>query len=96
MAQFIMQVTESVIQVCFNSSLLLYGGDVAVGAMTICTSTMQFALLPMSGVGQGAQPIASYNYGAGRGDRVRETFRLLLRVNLIYSFSLYLIIMLFP
>jgi Na+-driven multidrug efflux pump len=50
----------------------------------------------MSGVGQGAQPIASYNYGAGRGDRVRETFRLLLRVNLIYSFSLYLIIMLFP
>ena len=38
MAQFIMQVTESVIQVCFNSSLLKYGGDIAVGAMTICTS----------------------------------------------------------
>ncbi len=96
MAQFIMQVTESVIQVCFNSSLLKYGGDIAVGAMTICTSTMQFALLPMTGVGQGAQPIASYNYGAKKGARVRETFRLLLKVNLVYSFLLYLILMLFP
>ena len=61
---FIMQASESIISVCFNSSLLKYGGDIAVGAMTILTSVMQFAMLPLQGLGQGAQPIMSYNYGA--------------------------------
>ena len=61
---FIMQASESIISVCFNSSLLKYGGDVAVGAMTILTSVMQFAMLPLQGLGQGAQPIMSYNYVA--------------------------------
>ena len=64
LATFIMQSSESVISVCFNSSLLNYGGDIAVGAMTILTSVMQFAMLPLQGLGQGAQPIISYNYGA--------------------------------
>lgn len=71
-AMFIMQASESVISVCFNSSLLRYGGDMAVGAMTILTSVMQFALLPLQGLGQGAQPIISYNYGAKRADRVKK------------------------
>ena len=66
LATFIMQSSESVISVCFNSSLLNYGGDIAVGAMTILTSVMQFAMLPLQGLGQGAQPIISYNYGAGQ------------------------------
>ena len=61
---FVMQASESIISVCFNSSLLKYGGDIAVGAMTILTSVMQFAMLPLQGVGQGSQPIISYNYGA--------------------------------
>lgn len=65
LSAFIMQASESVISVCFNSSLLKYGGDVAVGAMTILTSVMQFAMLPLQGIAQGAQPITSYNYGAG-------------------------------
>ena len=68
---FVMQASESVISVCFNSSLLKYGGDIAVGAMTILTSVMQFALLPIQGLGQGAQPIISYNYGAKNVDRVK-------------------------
>ena len=63
LSTFVMQSSESVISVCFNSSLLKYGGDLAVGAMTILTSTMQFAMLPLQGIGQGAQPIMSYNYG---------------------------------
>ena len=70
LATFIMQGSESVISVCFNASLLKYGGDIAVGAMTILTSVMQFAMLPMQGIGQGAQPISSYNFGAGNTDRV--------------------------
>ena len=73
-----MQASESVISVCFNTSLLKYGGDIAVGAMTILTSVMQFAMLPLQGLAQGAQPIISYNYGAGNSNRVRRAYRLLL------------------
>ena len=80
-----MQASESIISVCFNSSLLKYGGDVAVGAMTILTSVMQFAMLPLQGLGQGAQPIMSYNYGAKNADRVKSTFFLLLKASLTYS-----------
>lgn len=95
-ATFIMQGSESVISVCFNASLLKYGGDIAVGAMTICTSVMQFAMLPMQGIAQGAQPISSYNFGAKNADRVRKTFRLLLISCLTYSVALWLCIQAFP
>lgn len=93
---FIIQASESVISVCFNTSLLKYGGDLAVGAMTIITSVMQFALLPLQGLGQGAQPIVSFNYGAKNVSRVKAAFRLLLKISLLYSALLWLCIMLFP
>ena len=95
-AAFIMQSSESVISVCFNSSLLKYGGDTAVGAMTILTSVMQFAMLPLQGIAQGAQPITCYNYGAKKPERVKQSFRLLLIVSLCYSILLWGLIMLFP
>ena len=96
LATFIMQSSESVISVCFNSSLLTYGGDIAVGAMTILTSVMQFAMLPLQGLGQGAQPIISYNYGAGNKGRVKKAYFLLLKNSLLYSCLLWGGIMLFP
>ena len=96
LSAFIMQSSESVISVCFNSSLLKYGGDIAVGAMTILTSVMQFAMLPMQGIAQGAQPISSYNYGAKKTERVKKTFRLLLTTCLIYSLTIWAVIMAFP
>ena len=96
LSAFVMQGSESIISICFNSSLLKYGGDIAVGAMTILTSVMQFAMLPMQGVAQGAQPISSYNYGAKNADRVKKTFRLLLMVCLVYSFIIWGAVMLFP
>lgn len=96
LSNFIMQTSESVISICFNSSLLKYGGDLAVGAMTILTSVMQFALLPLQGLGQGAQPIISYNYGAGNAKRVKKAYFILLRTSLCYSVLLWLIIMIFP
>ena len=95
-ATFIMQSSESVISVCFNSSLLKHGGDIAVGAMTILTSVMQFAMLPMQGIAQGAQPILSYNFGAKNTERVKKTFKLLLTTCLIYSFTIWALIMLLP
>ena len=70
---FIMQFTESVLSVCFNTSLLKYGGDMAVGAMTILSSAMQFCMLPLQGLTQGAQPIVSFNYGARKMERVSPT-----------------------
>ena len=93
---FIMQASESVISVCFNSSLLKYGGDIAVGAMTILTSVMQFAMLPLQGLGQGAQPIISYNYGAKNADRVKAIYWLLLKLSVAYAMLLWASVMLFP
>ncbi len=96
LAPFVMQASESVIAICFNSSLLKYGGDIAVGAMTILTSVMQFAMLPLQGLAQGAQPITSYNYGARRADRVKQSFKYLLTVSLAYSIVVWGLVMLFP
>ncbi len=96
LATFIMQASESIISVCFNSSLQRYGGDIAVGAMTILSSVMQLIMLPMQGIGQGAQPIASYNFGAKNKERVKETFKCLLISCLTYSIILWLFIMTCP
>jgi len=91
-----MQATESLIAVCFNASLLKYGGDIAVGAMTILTSVMQFSMLPLFGLTQGTQPVISYNFGAKNVRRVKEAFIILLKCSVIFSAVLWLFIMLFP
>ena len=96
LAAFIMQASESVLAMCFNSSLLKYGGDIAVGAMTILTSVQQFAMMPLQGIAQGAQPITSYNYGARNSARVKKSFQLLLTVSLTYTVLLWLAVMLAP
>ncbi len=96
LSAFVMQSSESVILVCFNSSLQRYGGDIAVGAMTVLSSVMQFALLPLQGLGQGAQPIVSYNFGAENSERVKTAYFQLLKISVCYSVLLWLIVMLFP
>ena len=96
LSPFIMQATESLISVCFNSSLLKYGGDIAVGSMTILTSVMTFSILPLQGLCQGSQPIISYNYGAQNAVRVKKAFRLTLICCLSYSFVMWALVMLFP
>lgn len=95
-APFIMQFTESVLNICFNTSLLKYGGDVAVGAMTILSSVMQMSMLPIQGLTQGAQPIIGFNYGAKKMDRVKKTFRLLLLSCVTFTAVIWLICMLLP
>lgn len=93
---FIMSATESAINIAFNMSLSRYGGDVAVGAMTILSSIMQLQMMPVQGVSQGAQPIMSYNYGAGNVERVRKTYRLLTICCLTYTMVFWLAVQLFP
>lgn len=96
LSPFVMQFTESFVVILFNSRLQKYGGDVAVGAMTITTTAMQFLFLPLSGLTQGSQPIISYNFGAKNKDRVRDTFKYLLISAVTYSVVFYLFIMIFP
>ena len=95
-APFVMQSTESILNICFNTSLLKYGGDLAVGAMTIQGSVMQFSMLPLQGMTQGAQPVISFNYGAGKIERVSAAFRVLLRACLGYSALIWALCMFTP
>ena len=93
---FIMTATESAINICFNMSLAEYGGDVAVGALTILSSIMQLQMLPVQGLAQGAQPIISYNYGAQKVDRVKKAFRVLLIFSLVYTLVFWAAVQLAP
>lgn len=93
---FIMQSTESLVIISMNNNLSKYGGDLAIGAMTIMSSIMQIILLPMIGLTQGAQPIISFNYGANKLDRVKKTFKLLLISCLVYTTIMWSVIMMFP
>ena len=95
-APFIMQATESVVLVSLNSQLQKYGGDLAVGSMTIMSSIMQILLLPNMGLTQGAQPIISYNYGAKQIDRVKQTFKLCLILCSIYTVTMWAALMIVP
>lgn len=93
---FIMQSTESLVLISLNNKLQVYGGDLAVGAMTIMSSIMQIVLLPLMGLTQGAQPIISYNFGSKQLNRVKETFKLLLKSCLTYTVIMWALLMLFP
>lgn len=93
---FIMQSTESLVSISFNSSLLRYGGDPYVGAMTIASSVMQVGTMPLHGLAQGAQPIIGFNYGAGNLDRVKKAFKLLLASCLTFTVTIWALVELFP
>lgn len=93
---FAMQSTESLLVLCFNSSLLYYGGDLAVGAMTILSSIMQFAMLPLQGLTQGGQPIISYNYGANKPQRIKKAFFLQTLVCFSYTTCIWLAVLFVP
>lgn len=93
---FIMQSTESLVLISLNNKLSLYGGDLAVGGMTIMNSIMQIVILPLMGLSQGAQPIISYNFGANNIDRVKKTFKLLITCSLIYTVTIWAALMIYP
>lgn len=93
---FIMMITESVLNIAFNSSLYKYGDDIAVGAMTILSSVMQLQFMPVQGLAQGAQPIISYNYGAGNMDRVKQAYKILIICCVAYTMVFWAAVELFP
>ena len=95
-SSFIMISTESVLSISFTSSLAEFGGDVAVGAMTVLTSINQLITMPLSGVCQGGQPLISYNYGAKKFDRVKEAFFCQFGVCVAYTVLFWAAMMIFP
>ncbi|MFR6311215.1 MATE family efflux transporter, partial [Anaerofustis stercorihominis] len=96
LSPFVMQVTESAIAIIFNSSLLKYGGDIAVGSMTILNIILQFYTMPIQGFTQGAQPVISFNYGAGNADRVKRAFLFQIVICTLYSLLLWCLTMFLP
>lgn len=93
---FIMNSTESLISIVLSSGLSRYGGDLYVGSLTILQSVMQLISIPLGGFTGGVAPIMSYNFGAGKSDRVKATFVRLLAIGFSYSFLIALSAMLFP
>lgn len=95
-SSFVMLATESLLSISFSSSLARYGGDLAVGAMTVITSASQLCTLPLQGVCQGGQPVMSYNFGAGKKERVKEAFKFQLTLCAGFSCLFWLLMMLVP
>jgi len=77
-APFIMQFAMSLVGILQNATILKYGGDEALTAMTIFFSVLIVIIMPLMGIGQGAQPIIGYNYGAKHYDRVKKCYKLAL------------------
>lgn len=93
---FIMRATESLISIVLNRGLQMYGGDMYVGSLTIMQSVLQLFSAPLSGFTQGVQPIISYNYGAGKFDRVKKLYRSMIAVSFAISFAANMTAMCFP
>lgn len=93
---FVMLSTESLLSISFNSSLARYGGDIAVGAMTILTSVYMLVTMPLQGICQGGQPIISFNFGAGKKPRVKQTFYLMFGICMGYTSLFFLLAMIVP
>ena len=96
LAPFVMQSTEAVINIAFNSSLQNYGGDIAVGTMTVAATIMQIMWMPAQGIGMGAQPIISFNYGAKNPERCIKAIKTMIILTGIYFITLWLTVQLFP
>ena len=95
-SSFVMISTESILSISFTSSLQRFGGDLAVGAMTVLTSINQLVTMPLSGICQGGQPLISFNYGAKKMDRVREAFFCQFGICVIYTALFWLALMVMP
>ncbi|MDD6174979.1 MAG: MATE family efflux transporter [Firmicutes bacterium] len=96
LSPFIMQSTESLIQICFNVTLKQFGTDLDIGAMVILTSVMQMVLMPLTGVTQGAQPIIGYNYGAKNYTRVKSTIKYVVAICCSYAVLIWTLCIFFP
>ena len=95
-AGFIMQATNSVVQIACNITLQTFGGDLYVGIMTVLHSVREILSLPVTGLTNGSQPVLGYNYGANRNDRVKEGIRFTAIIGTVYTLCAWVLIMCIP
>lgn len=95
-ASAVMQGTNCLVQIACNTQLQLFGGDLYVGIMTVLSSVREIMTLPVSGVSSGAQPVISFNYGAGKPERVKESIRFTTVLGFVYTLAAWLVVMLLP
>ncbi len=93
---FIMSITNSIVQVVCNATLSHYGGDLYVGVMTVLNSIREITIMPVSGINNGAQPVISFNYGAGENGRIRTAIRFTAAGCIVYTFLIWGLLYLFP
>ncbi len=96
LSNFTMAITESSVQIVCNASLQIHGGDIYVGIMTIINSIRQMLMLPLSGFASGTIPVISFNYGAKKYDRVRESIRFLILCCIGYTVIVCAFVEIFP
>lgn len=93
---FIMRSTECLINIVMNRQLQIFGGDLYVGSMTIMQSVMQFLSAPLAGFTQGVQPVISYNFGAGKFERVKKAYRMMIAICFVTAFAATMTAVAFP
>lgn len=96
MANFIVNFTNSLVQVVCNRQLQVYGGDLYVGVMTVLTSVRDVATMVVHGITSGAQPVISFNYGAGLKARVKRGIRFMTVVCIVYTCIVWVLTLAFP
>lgn len=96
MSNFIMQGTNCVVQAVCNATLQNYGGDIYVGVMTVANSVREMFMLPVSGIVNGAQPVISYNYGAGEYSRAKSGIKFNTILGSAYTLAAWILIIAFP
>ncbi|MCI9192790.1 MAG: MATE family efflux transporter [Acutalibacter muris] len=93
---FVMQGTNSLVQIVCNNQLQAYGGDLYVGIMTVLNSVREILSLPVMGITSGAQPVLGFNYGAKKNDRVKEGIRFMALLGVAYTVLAWIVVMLVP
>lgn len=96
MAPFVLNACSCLVVVVINQSLLKYGGDLAVGAYGIVNRIMMLFGMLVLGFNQGMQPIAGYNYGALKMDRVKSVLKQTILYASLVMTTGFLIVELFP
>ena len=96
LSNFMMAITNSIVQVVCNATLSIYGEDLYVGVMTVINSIREIVSMPVSGVTNGSQPVISFNYGADKYDRIKTAIRFMAVSCIVYTTAIWGILHLFP
>lgn len=96
MSGFTMSITNSLVQILYNTMLQKYGGDLYVGIMTVINSVREIISMPVSGLTNSAQPVMGFNYGSGEYARVRKSIVFMSLSCIVYTVAAWLFVHEYP